>query len=308
LKALKTFLKYLLVGVIFYFLFRSLFTNWSEIHRLHIRLNWFFALGSLLAVMAAWAMSAWCWGRVLNAFNCPISYSNVFIIYFKSNLGKYLPGKIWQIVGSTYYATTRGVPEGIALSTSLIGQAYSVLSGLSLFAVTMIAGLPGQEAIIGPYLKWSVVPVLLLLLIVAVKPDLGQPLMNRIMKTFKRPQADIHLPIRRALELFAIYLICWFIFGLGLWLFAKALTDTPISLYIGLTAANAIAVAVGFVALFAPGGLGVREGVMALFLSTIPGFPVPLPSAVAIGYRIIITIAEVIAFGLTWVVQWMQKK
>jgi glycosyltransferase 2 family protein len=308
LKTLKTLLKYLLVGIIFYFLFRSLFLNWSEVQRLNIRLNLYYTFAALAAVMMAWIVSAWCWGRVLNAFKSPIPYSDVFIIYFKSNLGKYLPGKVWQIVGSTYYAKTKGVPEGIALTTSLIGQAYSVLSGLSLFAVTMIAGLPGKSIIESQYLKWSAAPVLVFLLVIAVRPELGQPLMNRIMKILRRPTAEIHLPIGRAIELFFDYLVCWFIFGLGLWLFAKALTDTPLSLYIGLTAANAIAVAIGFIALFAPGGLGVREGVMALFLSTIPGFPAPLPSAVAIGYRIIITVAEVIAFGLTWVVQWMQKK
>lgn len=308
MKALTTFLKYLLVGVIFYFLFKSLFSNWSEVQKLGVQLNYGYVIIALIAVMAAWALSAWCWGRVLNAFNCPVSYADVFIIYFKSNLGKYLPGKIWQIVGSTYYATSKGVPEGVAITTSLVAQAYSVISGLSLFAVAMIVGLPGKSAIVGSYIKWSVAPILLILLIIAVKPNLAQPLMNRIMKMFKRPQSDIRLPITRSLELFVIYLFCWLIFGLGLWMFSKALTDTPFSLYIGLSAVNAAAVAVGFIALFAPGGLGVREGVMALFLSTLPGFPAPLPSAVAIGYRIIITIAEVIAFGLTWVVQWMQKK
>ena len=105
--------------------------------------------------------------------------------------------------------------------------------------------------------------------------------------------------------MFFLYLICWFIFGFGLWLFSNALTPVEIQLYIPMTAILAAAVAIGFLALFAPGGLGVREGVIALFLASVPGFPAPLPAAVAVGYRIIMTIAELIAFGLTWVIKWI---
>jgi uncharacterized membrane protein YbhN (UPF0104 family) len=79
-------------------------------------------------------------------------------------------------------------------------------------------------------------------------------------------------------------------------------------MYIGLSAVLAAAVAIGFMALFAPGGLGVREGIIALFLASFPAFPAPLPSAIAVGYRVVMTISELIAFGMTWVIKWMQKK
>ena len=258
--------------------------------------------------MVAWMLSAWNWGRVLNAFDCKIPYSDVFAIYFKANLGKYLPGKIWQIVGSAYYAAGRGVPEGIAITTSLIGQAYSVLSGLSLFAGAIMLGLVGKTGDIGALFKWSALPFLLFLIIIALRPDLGQPLLNRIMRTFKRDEVKIRLPINRAIELFFLYLVCWLLFGLGLWFFANALTPTGFSMYIGLSAVLAAAVAIGFMALFAPGGLGVREGIIALFLASFPAFPAPLPSAIAVGYRVVMTISELIAFGMTWVIKWMQKK
>jgi hypothetical protein len=169
-------------------------------------------------------------------------------------------------------------------------------------------GLPGESNSFLPYFKWSAFPFLIILLIVAIKPDLAQPLMNRIMKTLKRQEVKIHLRISTAVELFFLYLLCWFMFGFGLWLFANALTSTGIYLYIPLTAVFAAAVAIGFIALFAPGGLGVREGVIAIFLGSIPTFPAPLPSAIAIGFRVIMTFSELVAFGMTWVVKWMQKK
>jgi len=304
LRYFKPALKFILVGSIFYFLFRSLYANWSGFEKLETQFRIAYVLASFIGVMAAWAMSAWCWGRVLNAFGYRVLYADVFIIYFRANLGKYLPGKIWQIVGSAYFAANKGIPEGVAITTSLVGQAYSVLSGVSLFAASLLFGLVRVGDDISVLFKWTALPVLLALLIIAVKPSLAQPFLNWGMKLIKRQQVSIHLPIVRALELFFLYLVCWLIFGFSLWLFANALTPAELKLYIPLSAINAAAVAIGFLAIFAPGGLGVREGITALFLASMPIFPAPLPSAIAVGYRIIMTVAELFAFGLTWVIKW----
>jgi glycosyltransferase 2 family protein len=308
LKFVKEFLKYLLVGVIFYFLFRNLFSNWSEFSRHHFHPNFAYGALSIAAISLAWMLSAWNWGRVLAAFDCKVSYADVFIIYFKSNPGKYLPGKIWQIVGSAYFAVEKGIPEGVAISTSLIGQAYSVLSGLSLFAVALFSGLIGPIGKFDIYFKWTAIPFLAVLLVLAVRPDFGQPILNLVMRTFKRQEVKIRLRLSSAVELYFLYLFCWLIFGLALWAFANALTPTGFGSYIALTAILAAAVTIGFLALFAPGGLGVREGAIALFLSSMPAFLSPLPSAIAVGYRVISVIVELIAFGITWVIQWTQKK
>lgn len=300
-------MKIVIICVIFFFLFRSLTTNWKELEGLEVKFSYIRALLSFAVIMAAWFAAAWNWGRVLKAFNQKMGFGDVFIIYFKSNLGKYLPGKIWQIVGSTYLAVAKGVPEGIAITASLIGQAYSVLSGLSLFAAAVALGLIRVAPPVDLIFRWSAFPALMFLLALAVRPDLAQPLLNRLMRIFRRQEVSIRFKVSRAIELFFLYLICWLLFGLGLWLFANALTPAGFAFYIPLTAIFAAAVAVGFLALFAPGGLGVREGIIALFLATLPPFHTPLPSAIAVGYRIIMTTAELIAFGLTWVVKWKRK-
>lgn len=305
MKYLKIFAQILLVGLIFYFLLGNLFSNWNDLIASRPRFSPFYGLLAFLAVMCAWLLSAWSWGRVLDAFGFRIPYDDVFIIYFKANLGKYLPGKIWQIVGSAYFAAGKGIPEGVAITTSLIGQAYSVLSGISLFAAALVFGWVKLGHDVDLLFKWTALPILVLLLVIAFRPDFGQPFLNRLLRLFRRQEVVIKLSILRAAELFLLYLICWFLFGLGLWLFSNALTPAKIGLYIPLTAILAAAVAIGFLALFAPGGLGVREGVIALFLASIPAFPTPLPSAIAVGYRIIMTIAEIIAFGLTWVIKWI---
>jgi uncharacterized membrane protein YbhN (UPF0104 family) len=307
LKYVKNAVKILIVAIIFYFIFRNLISNWSQLGTLNFKANYVYGVFSLIAVMAAWFMTAWNWGRVLRAFHSEISFGDVFNIYFKTNLGKYLPGKVWQIAGSTYMAAQRGIPEGMALTVSLAAQAYSVLSGLSLFAAAMAFGFVGSPGDLHSFFKVSAIPVLITLMVLAARPRLVEPIVNWWMRLFRRQEVTIHISLLNAAELFGLYLITWFLFGLGLWFLANALTPAGFGIYINLTVVLAIAVVIGFLALFAPGGLGVREGIMVLFLTPIPALPPPVPSAIAVGFRIISMIVETIAFGLTWVIKWNSK-
>jgi uncharacterized membrane protein YbhN (UPF0104 family) len=303
LKYLKILAKYALIGVIFFFLSHNLFANWSQVQHLHLNFNFLYGFLSFLSVMLGWLLNVWAWQKVLAGLKHLVSFRDAFFILFRANLGKYIPGNFWQVVGSAYYAAGKGIPEGAAIAASVITQIYSVIAGLALFAVAALAGLFGHSWAIISSLKWIAIPFLIFLLIIGLRPRLGQPILNRILRIFKRKQVEIHLSFGRAIEIFFLLLIACFLSGLGIWLFANAIIPTGISLWISLSAVLAVAAIIGFLAVFAPGGLGVREGVVALFLASIPAFVAPLPSAIAMGYRVVIIISELFTFGLTWVVK-----
>jgi glycosyltransferase 2 family protein len=271
---------------------------------MNLRFDFVYGILSVLSVTAAWMMSAWNWGRVLKAFNYKLSFSDIFDIFFKTNLAKYLPGKVWQIASSTYMAAKLGIPEGVAFTASLAGQAYSVLSGLSLFIIALTFGFIKSPVNLQLYFKWTALPALIVLLVLAARPHLVERIMNWALRLMKREEVTIRISLKEAVELFALYTITWFLFGLSLWFLANALVKVEFSFCFSFTAILAVAVVIGFLALFTPGGLGVREGVIALFLSPIYILPTPLPSAIAVGFRIISVLVEVIAFGLAWILRW----
>jgi uncharacterized membrane protein YbhN (UPF0104 family) len=83
----------------------------------------------------------------------------------------------------------------------------------------------------------------------------------------------------------------WVGYGAAFWLLARALTPEA-----GLTLAAAVGVfaggyLVGLVALFAPGGLGVREAVLVALLAPLVGTSAAVVLAVA--SRLLLTITEV---------------
>jgi hypothetical protein len=57
----------------------------------------------------------------------------------------------------------------------------------------------------------------------------------------------------------------------------------------------------GFIVIFAPGGLGIREGMMTLLLS--PLVPTPLAIAISFMQRVWMTIFEVIIFFVGLVIK-----
>lgn len=87
--------------------------------------------------------------------------------------------------------------------------------------------------------------------------------------------------------------LTWLVQGAGCWLLAASLTDVPLSLMPYLTGAFAVAGMAGIYAVFAPSGIGVREGVLVLTLAPLLG--AGPAAALALLARVWITVAELCA-------------
>jgi glycosyltransferase 2 family protein len=92
-----------------------------------------------------------------------------------------------------------------------------------------------------------------------------------------------------------LYLPVWLVLGGSFWLSARGLLDVPeydAAFYVG---AFAIAWLAGLVAVYAPGGLGVREAVLVALLSSRIGAANALVLAAA--SRLIFILADVVLAG-----------
>ncbi len=308
MKHLKFIIKILLVGIILFFILENLYSNWDRLEDFGFRLNYPYLLMSLIVLLLAWFATVWSLQRLFAALDHDIPFSDVYTIYFRSILGKYLPGKLWQIAGSTYLATKKGVPEGISVTSFVLGQVYSVLSGLTLAVCVVALGVLDEAKELTTTLKWTSIPAVALMLIFALRPNLIERPMNLVLRSFNRKSVRIKLKLSKAVEIFLLFGGCWFVFGFGFWLFTNSLAAADFSLYIDLTAVHSAAMVVGFLSIFAPGGLGVREGILVLFLSSFNEFPTPLPSAIALSFRLMVTLSELISISFTWIIERILKR
>ena len=109
-KIIKRILQVLLIGVIFYFLAKNLYVNWNEIVKYDWDINYYFLSYSLFLLMVGSILMALGWNLILRVLGGRLTYKKALKIFFITDLAKYVPGKVWTIVGKVYLCKKEGIP------------------------------------------------------------------------------------------------------------------------------------------------------------------------------------------------------
>ena len=276
-----------------YFLFRSLSVSRSELGTIDPA-DWTPRLGRIVAsfavLLAAFAYSVALWARLVRTFGGPrLGLLRAVAVFFIANLGRYIPGKLWQILSLAYLSGREGVSPTVASSAAVLGQLFSLgaaalLAGLAM-AYGAVVGLPVD------LLPWAAGLAILVGLVTTVPP-----LLRRILGLAFRlgrhstpaPELDRWFGVRWT----ALYLPSWIgqgvAFGL-LWSSFPGLAAVAWPVAVGVFAG---AYFVGYAALFAPAGIGVREGALAIMLA--PWLGGTQAALLAVFSRIWMTLGELI--------------
>lgn len=130
-------LQILLIGLIFALLLRNLYLNWSELSTYQWSLNYLALAGSLFLLLAGAFLYAYLWRRILLQFGGSLEFRKAFRIVFLSQLGRYLPGKVWNLAGVIYLGSKEGIPKVISGASLGLQLLWQILSGLIVFLLTL---------------------------------------------------------------------------------------------------------------------------------------------------------------------------
>ena len=217
-------------------------------------------------------------------------YIETLGIYGLSSLGKYIPGGIWQFVGRFGVYKVNGL-SGKASTRAMIleniwllGSAVAIgVIGVFLTRFDLIAGLLNL-----PNHQW------LAILFTVLALGLWIVVLKIVHKTMRRHTAE---NIPSIFVVAGVGLLLWTFIGGSFFVMFHDFPFSAAPLFIG---GYAVSWAVGYIAVFAPGGLGVREAALAFVFSNIAS--VEMIAVYAAMNRIIWVIAEVL-FGLVGMVQ-----
>lgn len=241
---------------------------------------------SVALVWTAYAILVEGWRRVVLSMQQRLSYREAARICMISNLGRYLPGKVWAIAGAAWLAGRAGVHAGVAVAAALILQALALASGL-----VMVAALaPGAILGLGGGARTTLVAVAAVALgalLVFVIPGLLirlRPWLPATLRTL--------MPVAPAAMLvgFLANLLAWGLYGLAFQALVHGLVPDTVLGWPEATAVFATSYLVGLIAALAPGGLGPREFVFVLLLS--PSLGPKLAVALAVASRLLLTVTE----------------
>ena len=273
---------------ILWFAGRSLVRNWHDLEAqpLAWRIDPVRLIAAALVVWAMYALLVTAWRVMLSAWGDRLDGWTAGRIWTVSNLGKYLPGKVWAIAGMALMARQAGVSPGAATGSAVILQAVSIGSGAIVAALTGAAALerarPGATGAL-----WLIAVVAVAGIALLFWP----PVLRRILRlAAAEAGAQAAPPLPAILYGVAANVTAWVGYGVALWLLARGLLPDA---GLGLRASIAVFTAsylAGFLALIAPGGLGVREGLFILMLQGTLG--IGAATALALASRVLLTITE----------------
>jgi hypothetical protein len=118
--------------------------------------------------------------------------------------------------------------------------------------------------------------LVLVLGIVVAYPGVFRGLMAAALRLVRLEPLTAKLSYAHSLCILAIFLLGWAAQGLGFFFLACSLYPVRVSQFPVLCGAYVTAWIVGFVAVFAPGGVGVREGSLAVLLQAVMPFTVAI--------------------------------
>ncbi|MEX2130853.1 MAG: lysylphosphatidylglycerol synthase domain-containing protein [Pseudohongiellaceae bacterium] len=205
-------------------------------------------------------------------------------------LGKYLPGKIWGLLGRSYLLTQRGMSSGLALNLLLADQFVTFYTGIMIGVVALLALYSPALSILLAALACLAFPLSLRYYDRIMQ--IGSRLLNFLTRKISPYQGSNNTAMEPRIfySTFVVYTAHWLFTSLVLCLlfspsFGPSFTGDIVPGIIVITAAIPLAMLLGFVAIWAPGGIGVREGTIVAILAL--QFPLELALTIAIYYRII---------------------
>lgn len=275
--------------VVLWFAGQRLWQQWTNTNRADLRVTLDLPrliLASLI-VLATYLLLIETWRVVLARYGSTLPFGAATRIWFVSNLGKYIPGKVWQIGAMTMLVGRFGIGPSTAGAAAIVITVANVAAG---FAFVLAAAAPSLSAWGGPRVALLVTGVLLLMLA-------GAPIIARawtqLAHRFGRPALAVRVPPTASLLALAGSVVAWGLYGVAFRIFAIAVLGAGEGSWLAWGAAYTLSYLVGYLTLIVPGGAGVREVTLTQILTTL-GLTTPAQAViVALASRLWLTILEI---------------
>jgi hypothetical protein len=278
----STAIGFVLAAVALAFVGQRLTSNWDDVSDSlsDARVGWI--VGAVVLALAGMTAIAVPWRRALHLLGGELTQADTIARYFLGELGKYLPGGLWPVVGRGELARRAGVGRSAAYGSVALSLA-------ALYLAAMFLAVAGAPAILASdsdgsgdanrYL-WALalLPIGLLLLHHAVLSrvrNLGEKLLRRTISAEVPRWRD-------SLTLVACYVPAWLFIGTATWAVARGLGQEVG--WLDVAPAAVLSWIVGFVLVPVPGGVGVRE---AAFIAAAGALDPGVGAAVALVARLV---------------------
>lgn len=296
LELMNKIISFLILLAVLGFLGWKILAGWENISTL----KWNFGFNDILLILfflpLPFFFNVFAWHLVTLSQGEKISFSKNFEAWMFSNFARYLPGGIWQYPSRVFLLSKAGVSKESAVKCLILESLFVVFTGLLIVFLVFPTGQLNVSLKTVEYMLLSILSITLFFLLIK-----SQKFMNFVSWIFakaNRPAAFSHtqISLKWVPVLVLAYFLAFLFPSVILFLLTKEVATLSISsiyVFIGAYAASWL---LGYVAFFAPAGIGVREAALAGFLSLY--MPFSVSAVVVIGLRVALFVSEALGFAL----------
>jgi uncharacterized membrane protein YbhN (UPF0104 family) len=212
-------------------------------------------------------------------------------VYFLSAAARRIPTPVWYL-GSRFslYPPELVTPAAIVVC-SVLEVALVLLAGL-VFVIFMI---PFYPVMPGIYAVFSVLVGAVLVAVFYRSPNLLVLLINRFFDWFKKKRVDASIGRKNLFEWLFLYLLVYLFNAGSMYFLIIGIMDVRPEVG-AVTAVSAIYMILAYVSMFLTAGFGLKEIATSFFFAR--WMPISIGIAVALLYRLLMTIVELVFVAL----------
>lgn len=265
-----------------------------------IRVDWFYVVVASVLGIAVLYWGGYVWYAILNQLSTVKikQFTELIYVYAQAWLARYIPGTAAWIVSRVYFASKYGISKNKLAVSSLLESGLQVTVVMaSALAMLMIDDrfslVSGDQKVL--------MFVALLVCMVALVPKVFNFIVSKVYGVIKRKpfSKDHYIDGKTVLSGSWMYLVWSLIGGLSLFFISKAVyPELGYDTLLFVMGVSNLAGALSMLAIFAPSGLGVKEGIQIALLSII--MPTEYALVIAIVMRLWSIVLDFIFFGLSW--------
>ena len=281
IKSVFKILIYSSIFIVIYYLYQFEYLSFSL-----IRFNYLYLCFSVLFLCLGFFISTISWQKSLsvNDINIPISlavYSHGISVF-----AKYIPGKMWVILGRASIVSEKKHSLIKAANASLKEQLVYLFIGLLISSVILPIAKIDSTIILLVYISTLSLGIFLF------NKTVHQKIILFSGRLFKKKLDIPYINIRKSFPFYSYILIYWLVWSLAFYFLVKSICPeaTLITVFF-----FPVSVSYGLIAIIAPGGIGVRESIIVLLLTS-TGIDASLAISISVIQRLWFISGEVFIF------------
>jgi MoaA/NifB/PqqE/SkfB family radical SAM enzyme/uncharacterized membrane protein YbhN (UPF0104 family) len=248
---------------------------------------------SFLSLLTGYYFAPAPWRKILDALKVPrLDKGEVRRNWYMTQMGQYIPGKLWMVVGRITFLRANGIGPVKAITAFILENIYMMVA-LTIMAMVALPFL-GMANVPLPVVMALWISALLGILMLFA-PRIQKFLAFRLSRRLNMDIDSLpHISHKHQAVFIGYHLLSWTLRSMALYFWFRGFGVQPVHPFAMIAVcllAGPVSWFIALVMVFIPGGIGIREGVQGLLLSSFAG-GVQVATVIALGQRLLLMLVE----------------